>query len=120
MNNISMNQALDIWSDLWQAYYGRNGYGGDTAEIYAYRVMAYDPVVAAGTFSKTGFDGTSTFKEHADTVYELAASALVHILTKFEVDAECRVEINGKKPIQWIGTERFDHRVHVKVIHEKN
>ena len=117
MNNISMNQALDIWSDLWMAYYGQHPYGGDTAEIYAYRLMNYDPVVAAGTFAKSGFDGTETYKKHADLVYELAASALVHILTKFKVDNDCEIEINGKKILLWIGSEKFDHRVHVKIIH---
>lgn len=34
---INTLDLLMIWGDLVAAYYGRNGYGTDTAEIYAFR-----------------------------------------------------------------------------------
>src|SRR5262249_25383349 len=45
MHNLSMAQALLIWSELMDAYHGKNGFGGDTAEIYMYRLMPYDPAL---------------------------------------------------------------------------
>ena len=39
MKNLSPVQACLIWSDLEQAYYGDAAYGGDVAEIYAYKFM---------------------------------------------------------------------------------
>jgi hypothetical protein len=47
MLNISLPNALSIWSDLEAALYGVNNYGGTVAEIYAYRItplsiLAYD------------------------------------------------------------------------------
>lgn len=40
-SNLSMRQVVDVWSDLTDAYYGRNGYGGNTAEVYIYRLLPY-------------------------------------------------------------------------------
>jgi len=40
---MSMVQALSVWMELEDALHGENGYGGDTAEIYIYRFMAYRP-----------------------------------------------------------------------------
>lgn len=47
MHNVSMIQALSVWSELEQAYYGDNGFGGDTAEIYAYRLARQTPHVTS-------------------------------------------------------------------------
>lgn len=40
---LSMLQALGIWDDLLEAYHGVNRYGGDTAEIYGYRLSERCP-----------------------------------------------------------------------------
>jgi hypothetical protein len=40
MKSLSIQQELLVWSELTAAYYGENKYGGDTAEIYAYRLMS--------------------------------------------------------------------------------
>jgi hypothetical protein len=109
-----MNQALSIWGELWQAYYGKNGYGSDTAEFYAYRVMPYEPVVAGA--NAKDFRETETFKRASHTAYAKAANSLVNLLIKFESESDCHLEVNGKSIREWAGTEYFDHRCHVKVI----
>jgi hypothetical protein len=38
MINISLPNALRIWSELEAAYYGDNKYGGTVAEIYAHTI----------------------------------------------------------------------------------
>ncbi len=119
MNNISMNQALGIWSELWQAYYGENGYGSDTAEIYAYRLMAYEPAIAAGNVGDGSFKDTEMFKVNSRVAYIQAAHSLYNLLSKFESDNECRIEVDGKNIRDWVETEIFDHRCHVRVIHKE-
>ena len=37
--HLSPLGLLDIWDDLLTARYGDNSFGGDTAEIYAYRCV---------------------------------------------------------------------------------
>ncbi len=115
MNNISMNQALSIWSELWRAYYGKNGFGGDTAEIYAYRLMPYEPVVAS---DNPQFRETQLFKEHSNVAIVKATSSLYALLTKFQIDADCQITIDDKEIDEWVKTEIFDHRCHVRVIHK--
>ena len=43
MTNLSMAQALSLWTDLMQAEFNRHGFCGDTAEIYAYRLQPCCP-----------------------------------------------------------------------------
>lgn len=109
MNNVSMNQALSIWSDLWQAYYGNNAYGSDTAEIYAYRVMPYSP-----TFNMSG----ETFQESNDELRINAVNSLVALCKKFAKENDCVIEINRFPLDKWISTigREFDYRCHVRVI----
>jgi hypothetical protein len=110
MNNISMNQVLSIWSELWQAYYGKNGFGGDTAEIYAYRLMPYSP-----SLHMTG----ETFKESNDELRINAVNSLVTLCNKFAKDNDCTIKIDNLPSDRWISVigREFDHRCHVKVIH---
>jgi hypothetical protein len=101
-----MNQALDIWSELWQAYYGKNGYGGDTAEIYAYKLMPYSPTI--------NLDGDS-FTDGNRVSYVKAQYSLYHIVIKFINDNNCTITIDGKSPTDWLESQIFDHRCHVQV-----
>jgi len=109
MENISMNQALGIWSELWQAYYGNNGFGGDTAEIYAYRIMPYSP--------RFKMDPTD---ENDKAAGLMAAKSLYALLKKFSEDNECKIEImhgkwNRREIRPWFIEEPFFHRCHVRV-----
>ncbi len=112
MNNISMNQALDIWSELWQSYYGENGYGGDTAEIYAYKLMSYSPAL--------NFTAPS-FAEGNRVSYIKAQHSLYNLIIKFIQYNENKITIliDGKSPTEWFESEIFDHRCHVQIKHNE-
>ncbi len=105
-----MNQALDIWSELWQAYYGKNGFGGDTAEIYAYRLMPNIP-----TLDHQG----DTFKNSTKIAYCKAQMSLYNLLDKFERDNDCRIFVDKMALRDWVETDEFNHRCHVKIIHNE-
>lgn len=107
MNNISMNQALGIWDELWQAYYNDNGYGGDTAEIYAYRLMPNIPTLNLKIES---------LKVETSEAYKIAQSSLYNLLEKFGHENDCIIKVNGKTLRQWLKTEFFTHRCHVQII----
>ena len=95
MENISMVQALDIWSELWKAYYGDNGYGGNEAEIYLYRVSPESP-------SKDPEVGKD------------AARSLYHLLVKFRDEMECEIIVDNKPLL--LGNIPTIHRCHVRII----
>ncbi len=109
MDNISINQALSIWGDLWQAYFGKNGYGGDTAEIYAYRLMPNEPCL---------FGVGDYFKERQAEVYRNAAYSLRDIVWKFCQDNDVLCLMDGENCDDWVRHTIFDHRCHIKVIHK--
>lgn len=111
MNNVSMNQALSIWSELWQAYYGDNSYGYDTAEIYAYRLMPYSP-----TYQMSNRCDES-FKEQNEQVERDAAFSMRNIAYHFAKEMDCIVIIDGDDVDTWrFKNPLFSHRCHVKVI----
>ncbi len=115
MNNISMNQALSIWSELWQAYYGKNGFGGDTAEIYAYRLMPYVPDVHAHHNSQYRESQSYIFRNM--DVSEKAAHSLCELLYAFQKETNCDITIDGESIGDWFHDQGslFDHRCHVKI-----
>lgn len=114
LSDISMRAGLEIWSELEQCYYDDNGYGGTTAEIYAYRLRPDQP----------GRDMAFSRTESVENDKK-AAEALVGLCCLFACLRECRVVF--KTPGRWIGPKawlrahgRFDHPVHVQVIHKRN
>jgi hypothetical protein len=113
MHSLSMTQALSIWSDLEAAYYGKNGFGGDTAEIYIYRAMPYDPSVAriehASTVDIMDGDG-------AGSTYDRANESLHALFAHFSKTHEARIEVEGRELGEWLKTARYLHRIHVKVV----
>jgi hypothetical protein len=104
MINASIPQILNIWSQLWKAYYNDNKIGGDTAEIYGYTLCPY----------------TAVPKFH-DENCQIAAADLYEILTKFAKDNKCKIFIKDGKHIDekkigtWIKDMQFHHRIHIKV-----
>lgn len=96
MMTASMPQALKLWSELWRAYYQRNGFGGDTAEVYAFTLLPYFTVWDT---------------ERA----EEASSNLRSLLVEFKEQSRAIIEVDGKDftPSTPIPPER--HRWHIKV-----
>jgi hypothetical protein len=103
--DISLLQALDIWSELEQAYHGTNPYGGDTAEIYACRLVV-------------------AHVHHSETEKEVAldASRNLHaLLWWFARKRHADVMINvgrdhdGEPLSDALLTQLITHRIHVRV-----
>lgn len=128
---LSLTQALSLWSELERAYYNDNSYGGDTAEIYMYRLMPYSPMIA--TTSAGASSGTGMVAEACREAYDAANMALFELLTLFITQRPCRIIVRGRQegltPTEsssadnvhqhlgpWMRTARFEHRVHVQVI----
>lgn len=110
MQNLSMVQALSIWSELEAAYYGKNGFGGDTAEIYAYRLMPMSP----------SFDHRV---EVRDEFNAQATRSLIALVEHFEETHECAVYVvlvdgyeRVRKCLKQEGRS-FEHRIHLHVSH---
>lgn len=110
MHNISMSQALALWSQLEQAYYNDNSFGGDTAEVYLYAVTPYCPAVASNA------KGGGIIGEIVDDHFRKANESLYAILAKFAHDRETTITVNGRELGEWLQTANFQHRVHVQVI----
>lgn len=109
---LSMAQALDVWSDLCDAYHGK-GWGGDTAEIYMYRFMPDCPSV--NLCREPGKPLTGMAAEAEQRRVADANEALWALLAHFAEERNCRLTVNGKRLGKWVSKAGFDHRVHVKV-----
>lgn len=105
---LSLVQALDIWSELEMCYYDDNAYGGNIAEIYAYRLLPNMP--AQNVIHSPEMDA------HYREDYRNAAQALVDLCNLFMKERVCHVDIEDLAPDKWLALgDVFDHRVHVEV-----
>ncbi len=111
--SFSMAQALGVWSDLCDAYHGKNGYGGDTAEIYLYRFMPDCPTVSVGRGMGKPLTGIAADEERRRV--KAANGALWALLSHFAEERTCEVRVEGQPLGAWVATAGFDHRVHVTV-----
>jgi hypothetical protein len=111
MYRLSMQQALSIWSDLEAAYYRRNGFGGDTAEIYMYRLM---PRCPGGEESLAGRK-CDLFDDMAKELISNANKALYSLLKHFAEVRNVNIEVYDNPLGPWLKHADYSHRVHVKV-----
>lgn len=115
----SIHQAVGIWTELLYCYEKRNGFGTDTAEIYAYRLMPYNPTAVIHGKDK-----------EEDII--LASKSLIALIDMFceEYDTDFKIVV-GRKDIKGGGWKHklmnrhlwlkkyghtFDHRIHVECI----
>jgi hypothetical protein len=115
MHQLSTKQALSIWSELEQAYYDDNSWGGDLAEIYIYRLLPYRP----GNY-KTIEDALNSPILGGDikAEYQQANQDLYDLLVHFAQQRNVIITVNDQKLKKWLKSGYFTHRVHVKVIHK--
>lgn len=112
--NLTSKQAIDIYDELIHCMNNNNGYGGDTAEIYAYRLWIYSPLLARGR-------ETIIFQKEHDKIYIDGAKSLCDVIEYFIEKNGSRVksvlidELNYKTWLKRI-KNNFQHRSHVKVI----
>jgi hypothetical protein len=110
MNNLSMNQALGLWSELESAYYGKNRFGSDTAEIYTYRLMPYTPSAVVASLR---------LNQWQTEAYRTASQTLHNLLLHFqETHDRVRIEIDGKELGPWLKDAINTHRYHVRVVRD--
>jgi hypothetical protein len=108
-----MHQALDVWADLEDAYAGDHKFGGDTAEIYAYRLTPYRPSVHHGL----GVTSPWGSEQHRQLARD-AAGAMCDLLELFIARREVEVEVNGERYGAHVRGWDFDHRWQVRVVHQ--
>lgn len=109
--SISQFQLLDLWEELLSTMQGTNGFGGDTCEIYIYRLMPHTPTAAAMPDS-----------ELSDPAYVLANHALVDVCEMFETKHNVRImflsgALMSLIPIADLPDLYIEkHRLHLKVL----
>lgn len=114
MTNLSMAQALSLWTDLMQAEFNRHGFGGDTAEIYAYRLQPCCPSAEPPLCGKLGEDAAREQGLLASrNLYEI----LAHFRDVREVDVfvGCGRFDDGQPLGEWMLSEVFNHRTQVRI-----
>ena len=111
---ISIEQALDVYDELMEAFNGTNGFGGTVAEIYVFRVMPSSPTYSMHNEGRVwDEDNRMMEKKVAEDFHTLC-----HIFTKKH---QVEIKIDEVELHEWIskirtGELRFFHRVHVEVI----
>lgn len=122
MHRLSTVQILSLWTDLWQAYYRDHGFGTDTAEIYTYRLMPFDPMYAEARTKNPqtahGEPGAMTGLER--DAYEEglrnAMRSLYSLLQHFEhTVSDAKIFVDGKRIGVWMNKLRENHRLNVRV-----
>lgn len=112
--NLPPIELLSLWSELDEALAGKNGFGGDTAELYAYRFGRENPRVS-GVLRDLAHD--VAVHEHGIE----AAEKLFDLLKLFESLREARCFVGathvgpGRRVGDWLAKEPFVHRAHVRV-----
>lgn len=104
--DLTIRQALDVWSDLEAAYYGKNKFGGNVAEIYAYRLQQRYPSAESGF----GIFLQEAQKEQA----RLAGRNLLALLALFKKAHSCKISIDARRAE--IRRDGLWHRCHVKIV----
>jgi hypothetical protein len=107
MTAISMDQLLNLWIKLEDAYTG-NASHGSVAEVYAYTLMPYSPSYTHTTIA--------IFDESRLELEKDAGTALVEVVERFQKLRLCKVTIDGLEPRQWLADVKFCHRAHVAVV----
>lgn len=108
MTNISKQQLITLWVELEDAYNGVNGFGSDTAEIYAYTLQPRSPGYEAGS------QAPSFLEAHIELELDTSKS-LYEVLMLFKEKRQCLIFIEEKRLGKWLLKERFHHRLHIRI-----
>lgn len=99
---LSMHQALSLWAEFEDCYNEVNSYGGDTAEIYAYRMRSQQ------------YSGKMPM--YSEDEAQVALS-LTNLLRLFCSRRDCKAKV-GTTVIEADNSSTippFSHRVHVSI-----
>ena len=106
-----------MWSELEEARHGTNSYGGDTAEIYAYRVMGHSPAVSAMKAAQQAdrhHRPSGMLYESVMEDYATAKASLLSLCDYFARLYKVSITFDGVPEHEW--KKVFGHRVHVQVL----
>lgn len=111
-------EFAQLWGELVEAYWGHNGFGGDTAELYSFRFQRYNPTVHMSSMR----DGPERDEEEFNHFCG-AARTLLSLVQQFCIAYGCLCEIDGVSVEEWADAvacnkHRFRHRAHVRVVHK--
>jgi len=125
MMHISTHQALMIWHELELCYQGENSFGGDTAEIYAYRVRPDFPGRQLTIDMINRGDDDPILKDDLMEDIRHTVDSLADLCLLFEETRKCQVTFDFSRPGMSVEEWREDaktwgnmfvHRTHVTVI----
>lgn len=108
---VPVLNLLTLWEDLVLAREGCSGFGGDTAELYAYRFMPRNPFT----------DDPRIDHPYKAEAIATARLALLALLDLFAEQCEVQIEVDGMSLDRWRESAiPFNHRVPVRVIAERS
>lgn len=102
-------ELMFLWSELVECWHGVNGFGGDTAEIYAYRFYRYSPALDGAKMSD--------WKERNSERRANACEGLCELVRIFCQRYNCKATIDGDGLELWKVRNllHFDYRAHVRI-----
>lgn len=107
---VNQLELMRLWAELNEAWHGINNYGGDTAEIYSYRLQPYSPMAHGPGKTEIG-------NIERRILCDNAANALVNLVEMFCDEYNCTATIDDIPPRKWqYEFTAFDHRAHVKIV----
>lgn len=115
MHNLSLIQALSVWTDLCDAYHGKNKFGGHVAEIYVYRFMSRNPTFEQWHHDQEKFKNGFVHDEAMEAL-DHANSSMYELLKHFEETKDAIIEVEERTLGVWLKRARYHHRVHVEVL----
>ncbi len=125
MHSMSTKQTLDVWHELELALQGKNGFGGDTAEIYAYRLTPSNPSLEGNGIYNALENPRSYSHEEAIEYVNQTRRDLCDLCRYFEKTTESSVQmVLSRFPLNTISLDAWEasgndmlfvHRVHLQV-----
>lgn len=106
---MPLGEIIAVWTELVEAYHGVNHFGGNVAELYAYRFHGFSPTAHYHRDTETG-------KEAVTDLNASAKQAMHSLLLAFRKAFPCRIRIDGVTLNEWRSSGHpFDHRAHVEI-----
>ncbi|MCP4990874.1 MAG: hypothetical protein GY928_33985 [Colwellia sp.] len=113
---VNAFELMKLYSELTEAYYGVNSYGGNIAEIYMYRLKNYNPTIHSKSKGKHK-------KKEVERLEMLCARQLVGLVKLFCKERHCTANINGSSPDDFLRESQadgdvFNIRVKVEIFNQ--
>ena len=116
-------EAMKIWGELVQCYYGENKYASTTAEIYSYKLEPYTPALHKTYASGLEMEDAVVYtRKDIEKFLSEAAMSLAEIVEQFCIVFDCDAIMDGKTIEEWkkkiSNKEGLMRRYHVEIIND--